>query len=281
MERISLKTYLLGAPFTGANVLARLQVGQNIFSSGLFFLELLHLQRLATTTSLLLKGIESLLNKLDILDAQLLADDVQITARVDITLNVNDLSIIEAANHLEDGIDSTDVGQERVTQTSTSRGTAGQTGNIIHGQVSGNLRLGLVMLAEPVEPLIGNDNAGLLGVNGGIGEIGRVTQGGLGDGLEECRLADIGKTNLKPLLEWVVGKERRKKSQEERGQGGLNSFSVELKSGLCCVEKRKKRVGALLTYDTTLQVVSWTAQVNLFLNLLLLGRHFIRFFLLA
>lgn len=40
-------------------------------------------------------------------------------------------------------------------------------------------------------------------------------------------------------------------------------------------------MGASLTYDTALQVVSWTTQVNLFLDLLLLGRHFIGFFLLA
>jgi hypothetical protein len=48
-----------------------------------------------------------------------------------------------------------------------------------------------------------------------------------------------------------------------------------------CAKKKKKRVGASLTYDTALQVVSWTTQVNLFLDLLLLGRHFIGFFLLA
>lgn len=43
-------------------------------------------------------------------------------------------------------------------------------------------------------------------------------------------------------------------------------------------KKRKKGVGASLTYDTALQVVSWTAQGNSFLDLLLL-RHFIGFFL--
>jgi PPE-repeat protein len=93
------------------------------------------------------------------------------------------------------------VRQERVTQTSTGGSTASQTGNIIDGQVSGNLGLGLVVVNEPVEPLIGDDNAGLLGVNGGEGEVGRVTQGGLSDRLEECRLADVGKTNLEPLLD--------------------------------------------------------------------------------
>jgi hypothetical protein len=47
----------------------------------------------------------------------------------------------------------------------------------------------------------------------------------------------------------------------------------------CAVEKkdRKKIVGVKLTYDTTLQVVSGTAQKDLFLNLGLLGRHFLLF----
>jgi hypothetical protein len=49
---------------------------------------------------------------------------------------------------------------------------------------------------EPVVPVIGNNDTGLLGVNGGIGEVGRVTQRRLGDGLEESRFADVGKTNL-------------------------------------------------------------------------------------
>ena len=42
----------------------------------------------------------------------------------------------------------------------------------------------------------------------------------------------------------------------------------------------EKRSG-VLTYDTALQVVAGTAQQDLFLNLSLLGRHFIGFLLLA
>jgi hypothetical protein len=88
------------------------------------------------------------------------------------------------------------VGKESISQTSTSRGTAGQTGDIIHGQVGGNLRLGLVVFAKPVESLIRDDDTSLFGVDSGIGEVGRVTQRRLGDGLEERRLADIGQTDL-------------------------------------------------------------------------------------
>lgn len=36
-----------------------------------------------------------------------------------------------------------------------------------------------------------------------------------------------------------------------------------------------------LTYDTTLQVISWTAQKDLFLDLSLLGRHLLAFLVLA
>lgn len=174
-------TYLLRAPITLTDVLARLEPLEQLGSGSLFLLELLHLKRLAATASLLAQGLESLLNELDILDPQLLADNSQIPNGIDITLNVDNLSIIEATHHLEDGVDGTDVGQESVTQTGTSGGTTGQTGDIIDGQVRRNLRLRLVLLAEPVEPLIRDNDTGLFGINCGIREVGRVTQGGLGD----------------------------------------------------------------------------------------------------
>lgn len=177
-------TYLLGRPFTITDVLARLEPLQDRGSSGLVLLHFLHLQGLATAAGLLVQGLERLLDELDILDTQLLADDGQIANGIDITLDVNDLGIVEAADDLEDGVDGTNVRQEGVTQTRTRGSTAGQTGNIVHGQVGGHLGLGLVVVTEPVEALVGNDDAGLLGVNGGIGEVGRVTQRRLGDGLE-------------------------------------------------------------------------------------------------
>lgn len=177
-------TYLLGIPVTLTDILARLKPLEDLSSSSLILLKLLHLQRLATTASLLGQILKGLLNELDILDTQFLADDSQIPNGVNITLNVDNLGIIEAAHHLEDGVDGTDVRQERVTQTGTGGRTAGQTGDIVDSQVGGHLRLGLVLLAEPVKPLIGNNDAGLFGVDGGVREVGRVTQGGLGDGLE-------------------------------------------------------------------------------------------------
>jgi len=120
------------------DVLAILKEGKNLLDGGFLLLELLHLEGLTTTASLLLDVLESLLSELDILDAELLADNLEITDGVDIALDVDNLGIIETSDDLEDGIDGANVGQEGVTETGTSRGTTGQTSDIVNGLVGGH-----------------------------------------------------------------------------------------------------------------------------------------------
>lgn len=192
-----MQTYLLGAPVVLAHVLAGLEVLNDLLDGGLLHEQVLHLEGLAATASLLLVVLEGLLGELDVLNAELLVDDLQITDGVDITLDVDDLSIVEATDDLEDGVDGANVGQERVTETSTSRGTAGQTSDVVDGKVSRNAGLGLVLLAEPVEAVIGDDDTGLFGVDGSVGEVGRVTEVALGNGLEQRRFTYVGETNLR------------------------------------------------------------------------------------
>ena len=189
-------TYLLWAPVALADVLAILQHGEDLLDSSLLLLELLHLQRLATASCLLDEVLERLLDKLDVLETELLADDVQVTDWVDIALDVNNLGVVKASHDLEDGIDSANVRQEGVTKTSTGRGTARQTGDIVDGQVGRHPRLGVVHLAEVIEAVVRDENASLLGVDGGIGEVGRVTKRALGDGLEESGFTNVGKADL-------------------------------------------------------------------------------------
>ena len=182
-----------------AHVLAGLEVLNDLLDGSLLHQQVLHLERLATTAGLLLVVLERLLSELDVLDAQLLVDDLKIANGVNVTLDVNDLGIVEAADDLEDGVDGANVGQERVSETSAGGCAAGQTSNVVDGQVSRHLRLGLVLLAQPVEALIGHDDTGLLGVDGGIGEVGRVTKVALGNGLEQRGFTDVGETNLRDV----------------------------------------------------------------------------------
>lgn len=163
--------YLLGSPVLVTDVLALLKQGKNLLCSGFLLLELLHLKRLTTTASLLLQVLKSLLDELDILDTELLADNLEITDGVDITLDVDDLGIVETSNNLEDGIDGANVRQESVSETGTSRGTTGQTSNVVDGKVSRNSRLGVVVLAQPVVTLIGNNDTGLFRIDSGVGEV--------------------------------------------------------------------------------------------------------------
>lgn len=170
---------------------------KDLLNGSLLLHGLLVLKALATRASLLLLVLEGLLGELDILQPQLVADDVEITGRVDVTLDVDNLGIVEATNDLEDGIDGANVRQEGVTETGTSGGTSRQTSDIVHRKVGRHARLWVVLFAKPIIALIGYDDTCLLRVDGGVGEVGRVSQVALGNGLEEGGLSNVCKANLK------------------------------------------------------------------------------------
>lgn len=187
--------------------------------------------------------LECLFNKLDILQSQLFADNVEISCGVDVTLNVNNLGIVKATYDLEDGIDSANMRQEGVSKTSTRRGTTGETGNIVDGQVGGHNRLGLVLFHEPVEPLIGYDDAGLLGLNSGIRKV-------------------LGELSAPCVIDMVGGQ------QQQRA-----SYSRIAKVALCNGLEQGGFANVGETDNTTLQVIAWSAQRELLLDDCFLGRH--------
>lgn len=102
-------TYLFGSPAVLANVLAVLEPSHNLLNGGFLFLPLPHLQRLSSLPRLLLLILEGLLDELNVFQAQLFAYDVEIACGVDVAFDVDDLSIVESTNDLEDGIDGTDM----------------------------------------------------------------------------------------------------------------------------------------------------------------------------
>ena len=126
---------------------------------------------MTTHTGLLLLVLKGLLDKFNVLQAELLADNVQISRGVDITLDVDNLGIVKASHNLEDGIDGANVRQERVAETSTGGRTTGQTGDVVDCQVGRNARLGLVLLAEPVISLVRDNDTSFFGLNGSIWEV--------------------------------------------------------------------------------------------------------------
>ena len=68
---------------------------------------------------------------------------------------MGDFGVIEGAYDLEDTIDSTNVGQEGVSETSSGRCACCETSDINAGKVGGNTSCRFVRLAEPIESFIG------------------------------------------------------------------------------------------------------------------------------
>lgn len=115
-DRKLAKTYLFGTPMLFPHVLPTLQPLQYPLHSRFFLLQLLHFQTLPTSSRLFLQILQGLFHELNIFDPQLLADNVKISDRVDVPLDVNDFSIVETSHDLEDGVDCSDVRQEGISQ---------------------------------------------------------------------------------------------------------------------------------------------------------------------
>jgi len=132
-------THLLGGPRPLAHIFPVFQPSQNLFNNGLFLPSLLLFEALTALASLFLLILQRLLDKLNILQSELLTDNVKVTSRVDISLNVDNFGIIETPYHLEDGIDGSDMRQKGIAKTSASGSTTSQTGDIIDRKVGWNL----------------------------------------------------------------------------------------------------------------------------------------------
>ena len=140
-------TYLLWVPLALADIVARLQPLEDLFNCGFLFTSLFCLQTLPASTSFLLLELKRLLDKLNILEAQLFADNVEIAGGVHVTFNVGNLDIIEAADDLEEGVNGANVGKEGIAKTGTSRGATSQAGNVIDCEVRRHPRLWVILFA--------------------------------------------------------------------------------------------------------------------------------------
>lgn len=76
-----------------------------------------------------------LLQELLILQTEFLTNDFDITKGIKFTFNVDDIGLIESTDNVIDSINSLDMGQESISQTSTGSSTLHQTSNIDDGQL--------------------------------------------------------------------------------------------------------------------------------------------------
>ena len=76
---------------------------------------------------------------------------------------MDDILVIEAANHVDNGIGHADVGEELVAKTFALAGTLDQTGDVNELDDGGSGLLGVVHLGELVQTGVGTATTPVLG----------------------------------------------------------------------------------------------------------------------
>ena len=104
------------------------------------------------------------------------------------------VSIVKAADHVDDGVGLPDVGQELVAQARPLAGALHQAGDVHELDDRRGLLVRLVHLRQVVQPLVRHGHHAHVGVDGAEGVVGALGAG-VGDGVEQGRFAHVGQTH--------------------------------------------------------------------------------------
>ncbi len=122
------------------------------------------------------------------------ADGFNVGDRVDLAGDVDDIVVVEAAHHVDDGIGLADVGQELVAEAFTLAGAGHQTGDVDEFDDGRLNPLRLDDLRQFVEARIGHfDDADVR--FDGAERVVRRFDAGLGQRVEQRGLADVGQAD--------------------------------------------------------------------------------------
>ena len=102
------------------------------------------------------------------------------------------VGILEAAQHIGDGVDLADMGEELVAEPFALGGAAHQPGDIDEGEPRGDHLRGLGDGRQPVEPRVGDRHLADIRLDGAERIVGGLGRRALGQRVEQGGLADIG-----------------------------------------------------------------------------------------
>ena len=186
---------------------------------------------LVLAADLLLIAIQLLLGGLDVREDEFGLDHPDVADRVDLAHAVDDIVVIEAANHMDDGVALADVGEEVVAFTLSLGGPGDETGDIddVDGGGDDDLRAGDLLQRQ--HAVIGDEHDAHVGLDRAEGVVGRLRLAGAGQGVEEGGLAHVGESDDTSLSlchgKGTVGIRPAEVKSREGARGGL----ARLRSG--------------------------------------------------
>ena len=108
---------------------------------------------------------QQILQVLEVGQQQFQFDRLHVSDGIDRSGNVDDVRVVKAADHLQDGIDLSDVCQELVAQALAFAGSLHDTGNVDQFEGRRNYFLRRNQRSDPVQPPIGDAHHALVGLD--------------------------------------------------------------------------------------------------------------------
>ena len=138
---------------------------------------------------------EEVLQMLDVGKLEFEFDRLHVGDRIDLPGDMDHVGILEAADHLKDGVDLTDVGEELVAEALPFARPLHDPRNVDELQSGRNHLLRRDELRDPGQPLVGHAHHAFVGLDRAKGVVGALRRLRHRQGVEEGALADVGETD--------------------------------------------------------------------------------------
>ena len=107
---------------------------------------------------------------------------------------MDDIVVLETADHMDDGVHFPNVGEELIAQSFPLAGPLDQARDVHELDDRGGDLLGIVHVRQFLQPLIRHRHHSHIGLDGAEGIIGALGAG-IGQGVEQSGLADVRQTH--------------------------------------------------------------------------------------
>ena len=114
---------------------------------------------------------QTCLDSLKVLELKFRIDDFLVTDRIDRTIHMHHIVVVEATKHMDDGICLTDIGEELITKTFAFRSAFDKACNIYDLDSCGNDTTGVNKFGKLIETLVGHSDDANLRIDGTKREI--------------------------------------------------------------------------------------------------------------
>ena len=137
------------------------------------------------------RRLEASLHDFEIGEKQFRIDGLDVAQGVDRALHMGDVAVIEAADHMDDGVDFADMAEEFVAQALAAARPAHQPGDVDKFDLRGGHLRRMLDFRQRRQALVRHRNAGHIGLDGAKGIVLGRRLCGRGQAIKQGRFPDI------------------------------------------------------------------------------------------